>query len=80
VRAQLDEASFQRAWAQGRAMPLEQAIVVAKEIKAQEHITSASERPPAGTSSATVSRGNPFGLTAREIGVLRLVTRGLTYA
>jgi DNA-binding CsgD family transcriptional regulator len=26
------------------------------------------------------SEGNPFGLTAREVEVLRLVTLGLTYA
>jgi predicted ATPase/DNA-binding CsgD family transcriptional regulator len=80
VRAQLDEATFQRAWAEGRAMTLEQAIAAAKQVKAPEHITPASVRTPVGTSSTSPSRGNPFGLTAREIEVLRLVTQGLTYA
>lgn len=80
VRAQLDEAVFMRAWAEGRAMPLEQAIAAAKQVKAAEQSTPASERASVATSSAAASRGNPFGLTAREIEVLRLVTQGLTYA
>jgi predicted ATPase/DNA-binding CsgD family transcriptional regulator len=80
VRAQLDEAPFQRAWAEGRAMTLEQAIAAAKQVKAPEHITPVSVRTPVGTSSTSPSQGNPFGLTSREIEVLRLVTQGLTYA
>ena len=80
VRAQHDEATFQRAWTEGRAMTLEQAIAAAKQVKAPEHITPVSVRTPVETSSTSPSRGNPFGLTAREIEVLRLVTQGLTYA
>jgi predicted ATPase/DNA-binding CsgD family transcriptional regulator len=80
ARAQLDEAPFQRAWAEGRAMTLEQAIAAAKQVKAPERITSASVRTPVRTSSTSPSQGNPFGLTSREIEVLRLVTQGLTYA
>jgi DNA-binding NarL/FixJ family response regulator len=59
-------------------MPLEEAIAAAKQVKAQEHITSASERPSAGTTSTSTSRGNSSGLSAREIEVLRLVSQGLT--
>ncbi len=61
-------------------MTLEQAIAAAKQVKAPEHITPVSVRTPVETSSTSPSRGNPFGLTAREIEVLRLVTQGLTYA
>jgi predicted ATPase/DNA-binding CsgD family transcriptional regulator len=78
VRAQLDEPTFLKAWSEGQTMPLEEAIAAAKQVKAQEHITSASERPPAETTSTSTSRGNSSGLTAREIEVLRLVSQGLT--
>jgi len=78
VRVQLDEPTFLKAWSEGQAMPLEQAIAAAKQVKAQEHITPASERPPAETTSTSTSRGNSSGLTAREIEVLRLVSQGLT--
>ena len=80
IRAQLDEALFARAWAEGRAMTLEQAIAAAKQVKAAEHITPAKVRTHVETSSTSPSRGNPFGLTSREIDVLRLLTQGLTYA
>jgi DNA-binding CsgD family transcriptional regulator/tetratricopeptide (TPR) repeat protein len=80
VRAHLDELSFLKAWTEGQTMPLEQAIVAAKQVKAQKRITPASGRPAAATSSTSLAHGNPFGLTAREVEVLRLVTQGLTYA
>ena len=49
-------------------MPLVEAIAEAAQVKVREHITP----------STSPFRGNPFGLTAREIEVLRLVTQGLT--
>jgi predicted ATPase/DNA-binding CsgD family transcriptional regulator len=78
VRVQLDEPTFLKAWSEGQAMPLEQAIAAAKQVKAQEPITPASERSPAETTSTSTSRGNSSGLTSREIEVLRLVSQGLT--
>ena len=39
---------------------------------------SATGGAPPTLPQASASRGNPFGLTAREIEVLRLVTLGLT--
>jgi DNA-binding NarL/FixJ family response regulator len=78
VRVQLDEPTFLKAWSEGQAMPLEEAIAAAKQVKTQEHITPASERTPAETPSTSTSRGNSSGLTAREIEVLRLVSQGLT--
>jgi len=68
VRALLDEPTFTAAWTEGQAMPLEEAIAEAAQVKVREHITP----------STSPFRGNPFGLTAREIEVLRLVTQGLT--
>ncbi len=48
----------------------------------REQIAPTSQSPtgaaPATFPQAPASRGNPFGLTAREIEVLRLVTLGLT--
>lgn len=76
LRAQLDEPTFLNAWAAGQALTLEEAIAEAVQVKAREQIAP----PPAPVESLSTSsaRGNPFGLTAREIEVLRLVTQGLT--
>jgi len=82
ARAQLDEVTFQRTWAEGRAMSREQALAVAKQVKGAKQVAPALSSPPGGAASpmAFPPRGNPFGLTSREIEVLRLVTQGLTYA
>jgi DNA-binding NarL/FixJ family response regulator len=69
---------------EGRAFTLAQAIAAAEQVNVREQITSPAQSPtglaPPTLHEAPVSRGNPFGLTAREIEVLRLVTLGLTYA
>ena len=84
VRVQLDAASFEAAWTQGRAFTLAQAIAAAEQVQVREQITSTSQSPtgvaPPTLPQAPASRGNLFGLTTREIEVLRLVTLGLTYA
>ncbi len=84
VRVQLDAATFEAAWTEGRALPLEQAIAAAEQVKVREQITPTSQSTtgvaPPTFPRAPASRGNPFGLTTREIEVLRLVTLGLTYA
>jgi DNA-binding NarL/FixJ family response regulator len=59
-------------------MTLEEAIAEAMQVQAREHITPSTVPAPLDTPSTSPSRGNPFGLTAREIEVLRLVTQGLT--
>jgi non-specific serine/threonine protein kinase len=63
LRAGLDERALAAAWAEGRALTLEQAVAVAL------------ERAPA---NATVQPGYPAGLTAREVEVLGLVAAGLS--
>jgi predicted ATPase/DNA-binding CsgD family transcriptional regulator len=78
LRAQLDEPTFLNAWTEGQAMTLEEAIAEAVLVKAREHIPPTTPPAPVETPSTSPSRGNPFGLTAREIEVLRLVTQGLT--
>ncbi len=80
VRVQLDEPTFLNAWTAGWAMTHEEAIVAAQRTQEHQRVTPVSARTPARTSSPSVSRGDAFGLTAREIEVLRLVTQGLTYA
>ena len=60
-------------------MPLEKAIAEVAQVKVREHINPSAVPEPLDTPSTSPSRGNPFGLTAREIEVLRLVTQGLTY-
>ncbi len=74
VRAQLGEKAFAAAWAQGRAMTLEQVLAV-------QGAVTMPETAPVGPSSVPQTRKastSPDGLTAREIEVLRLVAQGLT--
>ena len=77
IRAQLDEPTFLRACTEGQAMTLEEAIAEAVQVQARESIPPTPAPAPVETPS-TFPPGNSFGLTAREIEVLRLVTRGLT--
>ena len=78
VRVLLDEPTFLNAWTEGQAMPLVEAIAEAAQVKVREHITPSTVPAPQDTPSTSPFRGNPFGLTDREIEVLRLVTQGLT--
>jgi DNA-binding CsgD family transcriptional regulator/tetratricopeptide (TPR) repeat protein len=78
IRAQLDEPTFLNAWTAGQALTLEEAIAEAVQVKAREHISPTLAPAPVETPSTSPARGNPFGLTDREIEVLRLVTQGLT--
>jgi predicted ATPase/DNA-binding CsgD family transcriptional regulator len=66
--AQLDEATWQAAWAEGRAMPLDDACALAIE-----------ELPPPDLRAQPPQPG-PFDLTERELEVLRLLAAGLTYS
>jgi predicted ATPase/DNA-binding CsgD family transcriptional regulator len=70
VRAQLDEHSFGVAWAEGLAMPPDQAVAEAEQVL---NAVQSSMTPPA-------SRRGPNVLTARELEVLRLVVAGLSDA
>jgi non-specific serine/threonine protein kinase len=78
IRAQHDEPTFLKAWAAGQAMTFEEAIAEAVQVKAREHIPPTSLPAPVEPPSTSPPQRNPFGLTAREIEVLRLVTQGLT--
>jgi DNA-binding CsgD family transcriptional regulator len=70
TRSRLDEASWQEAWVEGRAMSMEQAIDFAlSEQKPVTHPSPDSEQP---------SSEGPPRLTPREKEVAILVARGLT--
>jgi DNA-binding NarL/FixJ family response regulator len=74
VRTQIGEKAFAAAWAQGRAMTLEQVLA------AQAAVTMPTPAP-AGPSCVPQTRKastSADGLTAREVEVLRLVAQGLT--
>ena len=66
ARAQLEEAEWTAAWAEGRAMTSEQALEYALEQEA--------------TPEPAAPEAYPAGLSAREAEVLRLVATGLTNA
>ena len=68
--AALGQKDFAAAWNRGRTMTLEQALA-----------TQGREGVESATISATISSPTyPAGLTAREVGVLRLAAKGLTNA
>src|SRR5262249_43836768 len=70
ARAHLGEVTFDRAWAAGQALPLEQAMVEALALgtAAESAITFSTQSP------------YPVGLTTREVAVLCRVAQGLTNA
>jgi non-specific serine/threonine protein kinase len=69
-RTQLDEASWEEAWAEGRAMSMEQAIEYA--LSEEKPVT------PPSPESEPPSSDEPPSLTPREEEVTILVARGLT--
>ena len=68
ARRQLDETTFAQTWAEGRAMSLVAAIEYALE----------QSTPPEQISPVEPAPQNPYGLSDREVEVLRLVAEGLT--
>jgi non-specific serine/threonine protein kinase len=66
ARSRLDEAAWNAAWNEGRAMTAEQAIAYAQD--------------PASTPEPVAPASEPTGLSSREVDVLRLVATGLTNA
>jgi predicted ATPase/DNA-binding CsgD family transcriptional regulator len=71
ARTHVGEKPFTAAWAEGRAMTLEQVLT----IQGQAPPTA-----PLSAPSARTSPPGPLGLTPREVEVLRLLARGLTNA
>jgi predicted ATPase/DNA-binding SARP family transcriptional activator/DNA-binding CsgD family transcriptional regulator len=71
ARAQLDDAAWEMAWSEGRAMDVEAAV---------EYALSEQEPAPAKAPAPEEQRGGepPGGLTSREREVATLVARGLT--
>ena len=73
ARSQVDDTSFAAAWAEGRAMTLEQAI--AEALTAVGDDTAQAATPP----DAGLARARQAAhLTAREVDVLRVVAEGAT--
>ena len=76
ARARLDEAAWQTAWTEGRAMPLERAVEYALSEVEEEHepfiLVAVPEQQPPPADEPTER------LTAREQEVALLVARGLT--
>jgi predicted ATPase/DNA-binding CsgD family transcriptional regulator len=77
ARSQLDEPSFAAAWAEGRALTLEQVVVARGPVTIPEPLPTSH---PAASPLEKSFPSSPAGLTAREVEVLRLVAQGLTDA
>ena len=73
-RTQLGEQTFAIAWAEGRTMSLEQALVTPEQVA--RPTPTQREQPSSPTSAAPPP--SPDGLTTREVEVLRVVAQGLT--
>jgi DNA-binding CsgD family transcriptional regulator len=81
LRARLNKDAFARAWMEGQALSLEQAMVVATALRVQEGLPGLSASAAALSSPEIApSTTRTFDLTPREIDVLHLLTLGLTYA
>jgi predicted ATPase/DNA-binding CsgD family transcriptional regulator len=78
VRTALGEEAFAAAWAEGRALTLEQAL--AEAASPAELAPPAAPPADAEPASQPQGRGDEYGLTPRETEVLRLVAAGLTDA
>jgi DNA-binding NarL/FixJ family response regulator len=75
VRAQLGEQAWRQAWAEGRKMSPVQAVAAQ-----QQEMTPSVQPPRAAIAPQLQPPTAPFGLTAREVEVLRLLTQGWTDA
>jgi DNA-binding NarL/FixJ family response regulator len=74
VHTQLGEQAFAAAWAEGRTMTPEQALVA----QAPVAMPTAAPAEPSSVPHAPKAPTYPDGLTAREVEVLQLVAQGLT--
>jgi ATP/maltotriose-dependent transcriptional regulator MalT len=72
ARTHVGEKLFTAAWAEGRAMTLEQVLA------AQGPVSMAAPIPADLVTAPPVPKASTYGLTAREFEVLRLVAQGLT--
>ena len=70
VQAALGEDAFSAAWEAGAVLPLEQAIAEAS--------TVAELNPRPSADAVAPPEASPFGLTPRELDVLRLLAEGRT--
>ena len=75
ARGLLGDLLFATAWAQGRSMTPEQAVAAQGKT-----LPTASASPRAAKAAPLPSPTSPFGLTSRELDVLRLLAQGWTDA
>jgi predicted ATPase/DNA-binding CsgD family transcriptional regulator len=73
ARRALSEAAFAAAWADGRAMSLDEAVAEALAVA-----VFPQQGPPTASAPDAGAEPRPDGLTAREVEVLRLIAAGRT--
>jgi non-specific serine/threonine protein kinase len=77
ARAGLGDEALAAAWAEGRAMPLAEAIATAARVKETIAIAGQAAAAPMPRDRRLLAAGAPAGLTPRELEVLRLIAEGL---
>jgi predicted ATPase/DNA-binding CsgD family transcriptional regulator len=81
ARAALGEPTFRAAWAAGQLMTPAQALAVLAAQEQPEHSPPIPAAPGLGVAAAdSLGPARPFGLTAREVEVLRWLAEGLSAA
>ena len=84
IQVGLGEAAFAAAFARGEALTLEDAVVLATQLPEAPEPKASAVAPASSAVTPHAGRpssiNGPFGLTARELDVLRLVATGLTDA
>ncbi|MBA3946605.1 MAG: AAA family ATPase [Herpetosiphonaceae bacterium] len=81
VRAQLGAAHFATAWAEGQALSLDQAVLLALAPRtAQPAAPGTAPSTPPQAAPLPTALAHPAGLPDREVEILRLLAQDLTYA
>ncbi len=80
ARRCLDSQDFTQAWNEGLALSLDQAHATAMGLRVSSNVPGSDAIPAGESLPPAASTSSDYGLTRREIEVLRLLTFGLTYS
>jgi predicted ATPase/DNA-binding CsgD family transcriptional regulator len=78
LQVRLDAVTCQAAWKEGRALSPEEAVALLEPLQQAAQAVEKAEQGASPSSVSTSTAKYPADLTAREVGVLDLLARGLT--